>query len=84
MRHMTPPASRRAWGPPAPLPGPLSAISEPPGGLSRHRRVPSGFLEMVRTTGGALDSDEGTPGPIVLQGTEGEVWFRDLVVAPAR
>jgi hypothetical protein len=40
--------------------------------------------EIPGITGGALDSDEAAPGPIVLQGTEGGVWFRDLVVTPAR
>jgi hypothetical protein len=40
--------------------------------------------EIPGITGGALDSDEGAPGPIVLQGTEGEVWFRNVVVTPAR
>jgi hypothetical protein len=40
--------------------------------------------EIPGITGGALDSDEGAPGPIMLQGTEGEVWFRNLVVTPAR
>ncbi|MFO0901213.1 MAG: DUF1080 domain-containing protein [Pirellulales bacterium] len=33
-------------------------------------------------TGGALDSDEGTPGPIMLQGDHGVVEFRKLVVMP--
>jgi hypothetical protein len=33
-------------------------------------------------TGGALDSDEGTPGPIMLQGDHGVVEFRTLVVMP--
>lgn len=34
-------------------------------------------------TGGALDSDEGKPGPIMLQGDHGIVEFRKLVVMPA-
>jgi hypothetical protein len=35
--------------------------------------------------GGALDSDEGAPGPIYLQGTEdGQVDFRNIVITPAR
>jgi hypothetical protein len=35
-------------------------------------------------TGEALDSNEGTPGPIYLQGTEGPVEFRNIVLTPAR
>jgi hypothetical protein len=35
-------------------------------------------------TGGALDSDEGKPGPILIQGDHGVVEFRKLVITPAR
>jgi len=36
-------------------------------------------------TGGALDSDEGAPGPILLQGAEeGQVAYRNIVLTPAR
>jgi len=35
-------------------------------------------------TGGALDSDEGAPGPIYLQGDHGAVQYRNLVLTPAR
>jgi hypothetical protein len=35
-------------------------------------------------TGGALDSDEGAPGPIMLQGDHGPVEYRNLVLTPAR
>lgn len=35
-------------------------------------------------TGGALDSKEGLPGPIVLQGDHGPVEFRKIVITPAR
>jgi Domain of Unknown Function (DUF1080) len=36
-------------------------------------------------TGGALDSDEGSPGPIYLQGSEkGRVAFRNIVITPAK
>jgi hypothetical protein len=35
-------------------------------------------------TGGALDSDEGTPGPIYLQGDHGPVEFRRVVLTPAK
>ena len=34
-------------------------------------------------TGGALDSDEGQPGPILIQGDHGAVEFRSLSVTPA-
>jgi hypothetical protein len=33
-------------------------------------------------TGGALDSDEGAPGPILLQGDHGPIEFRKLTVTP--
>jgi hypothetical protein len=40
--------------------------------------------EIPGTTGGALDSREGLPGPIYLQGTEdGRVAFRNIVITPA-
>jgi hypothetical protein len=35
-------------------------------------------------TGGALNSREGEPGPLILQGDHGPVNFRNLVVIPAR
>jgi hypothetical protein len=35
------------------------------------------------TTGGALDSDEGAPGPIMLQGDHGPVEYRNIVLTPA-
>ena len=35
-------------------------------------------------TGGALDSDEGAPGPIMLQGDHGPVEFRKLMLTPGR
>jgi hypothetical protein len=34
-------------------------------------------------TGGALDSDEGAPGPILLQGDHGPIDFRHLVIKPS-
>lgn len=33
-------------------------------------------------TGGALDSDEAAPGPVMLQGDHGKVWFRKVTVTP--
>ncbi|MGE5803618.1 MAG: DUF1080 domain-containing protein [Gemmatimonadota bacterium] len=35
-------------------------------------------------TGGALDSDEGTPGVIFLQGDHGPMEYRNIVITPAR
>jgi hypothetical protein len=35
-------------------------------------------------TGGALDSDEGSPGPIMLQGDHGPIDFRKVTLTPAR
>ena len=35
-------------------------------------------------TGGALDSNEGTPGPIMLQGDHGPVEYRNIVLTPAK
>lgn len=40
--------------------------------------------EIPGITGGALDSDEGAPGPLLLQGDHGPVEFRNLVLTPAR
>ena len=40
--------------------------------------------EIPGITGGALDSNEGMPGPIYLQGSEkGHVKFRSIVITPA-
>ena len=40
--------------------------------------------EMPGITGGALDSDEGAPGPIMLQGDHGKVWFKNIVLTPTK
>lgn len=41
--------------------------------------------EIPGITGGALDSNEGQPGPIYLQGSEkGHVAFRNIVITPAK
>lgn len=40
--------------------------------------------EIPGLTGGALDSNEGEPGPIYLQGSEkGHVYFRNITITPA-
>lgn len=35
-------------------------------------------------TGGALDSDEGEPGPIYLQGDHGAIDYRNIIITPAK
>ena len=40
--------------------------------------------EIPGITGGALDSDEGAPGPLFLQGDHGPVEYRNITVTPAR
>jgi hypothetical protein len=35
-------------------------------------------------TGGALDSDEGSPGPLMLQGDHGPISFRQITLTPAQ
>lgn len=39
--------------------------------------------EVPGITGGALDSDEGRPGPLMLQGDHGPIEFRNIVITPA-
>jgi hypothetical protein len=41
-----------------------------------------GNQEIPGITGGALDSDEGAPGPIMLQGDHGPVDFRNIYITP--
>lgn len=40
--------------------------------------------EIPGITGAAIDSEEGRPGPILLQGGMGEISFRNIVLVPAR
>lgn len=40
--------------------------------------------EIPGITGGALDSHEGDPGPLMLQGDHGEVAFRNIVLTPVQ
>jgi len=35
-------------------------------------------------TGGAIDSNEAEPGPILIQGDHGKIEFRKLIVTPAK
>ena len=40
--------------------------------------------EIPGITGGALDSREGEPGPIYLQGDHGPIEYRNIIITPAR
>jgi Domain of Unknown Function (DUF1080) len=40
--------------------------------------------EIPGITGGALDSHEGEPGPLLLQGDHGPIDFRNIVITPAK
>lgn len=40
--------------------------------------------EIPGITGGALDSNEGEPGPIYLQGDHGPVEYRNIIITPAK
>jgi len=40
--------------------------------------------EIPGITGGALDSDEGSAGPLMLQGDHGPIEYRNIVITPAR
>jgi hypothetical protein len=42
-----------------------------------------GNQEIPGITGGALDSDEGAPGPILLQGDHTAIDYRNIVITPA-
>ncbi len=41
-----------------------------------------GIIEIPGITGGALDSDEGEPGPIMLQGDHEKIYYRNIVIKP--
>ena len=38
--------------------------------------------EIQAITGGALDANETSPGPIMVQGDHNRVWYRKLIVTP--
>jgi len=40
--------------------------------------------EIPGITGGALDSNEGEPGPIMLQGDHQKIYYRSVVITPAK
>lgn len=41
-------------------------------------------VEIPGITGGALDSSEGEPGPIMLQGDHEKIYYRNIVITPAK
>jgi hypothetical protein len=40
--------------------------------------------EIPGITGGAIDSNEGAPGPLYLQGDHGPVEYRNIILTPRR
>jgi hypothetical protein len=40
--------------------------------------------EIPGITGGAIDSNEGEPGPILLQGDHGPIDYRNIIITPAK
>ncbi|HEU5054712.1 MAG TPA: DUF1080 domain-containing protein [Hanamia sp.] len=40
--------------------------------------------EIPGITGGAIDSNEGDPGPILLQGDHGPIEYRNIIITPAK
>ena len=40
--------------------------------------------EIPGITGGAIDSDEAAPGPIMLQGDHGPIEYRNIIITPAK
>jgi hypothetical protein len=40
--------------------------------------------EIPGITGGAIDSNEGAPGPLLLQGDHGPIEFRNIIITPAK
>ncbi len=40
--------------------------------------------EIPGITGGAINSDEGSPGPILLQGDHGPIDYRNIIITPAK
>ena len=57
--------------------------------VGRHVTVVHNGIEVISNrpipgiTGGSLDSNEGDPGPIMLQGDHGPIDFRKIVITPA-
>ncbi|MFP4621103.1 MAG: DUF1080 domain-containing protein [Bacteroidales bacterium] len=57
--------------------------------VGRHLTIVHNGIEIISNrpipgiTGGSLDSNEGEPGPIMLQGDHGPIEFRKVVITPA-
>ncbi len=57
--------------------------------VGRHVTIVHNGIEVISNrpipgiTGGSLDSNEGNPGPIMLQGDHGPIDFRKIVITPA-
>ncbi len=41
------------------------------------------YQEIPGITGGALDSNEGEPGPLYFQGDHGPIEYRNITITPA-
>jgi len=52
--------------------------------IALNGRTVIGNQEIPGITGGALDSKEGMPGPIYLQGDHGPIEFRNIQIARAK
>jgi hypothetical protein len=59
-------------------------VVNPVSGAVERRIVRDQFMGCDGNTGAALDSDEGNPGPLMLQGDYGKVWYRNIVLTPAK
>ena len=57
--------------------------------VGRHVTIVHNGIEVISNrpipgiTGGSLDSNEGEPGPIMLQGDHGSIEFRKIIITPA-
>ncbi len=51
--------------------------------IALNGKVVTSEREIPGITGGALDSDEGNPGPIYIQGDHGPIEYRSIVLTPA-
>jgi hypothetical protein len=40
--------------------------------------------EIPGLTGGAIDSKEGEPGPLFIQGDHGPIDYRNIIITPAK
>ncbi|MFC1552411.1 DUF1080 domain-containing protein, partial [Candidatus Latescibacterota bacterium] len=41
-------------------------------------------VEIPGITGGAIDSNESEPGPLMIQGDHGAIQYRNVVITPAK